>query len=62
MGISLFMILLCDGDGLSVFNMLYSVVKKLVDEFGVIILDSNCEEMMVESVCEYVEKVCSFLV
>ncbi|MAD04373.1 cell division protein ZipA [Pseudoalteromonas shioyasakiensis] len=59
-GISLFMTLPCDGDGLSAFNMLHSAAKKLADEFGATILDSNREEMTVESVREYVEKVRSF--
>lgn len=59
-GVSLFMTLPCDGDGLSAFNMLHSAAKKLADEFGATILDSNREEMTVESVREYVEKVRSF--
>lgn len=59
-GVSLFMTLPCDGDGLSAFNMLHSAAKKLADEFGATILDSNREEMTVDSVREYVEKVRSF--
>ncbi|MDP2635095.1 MULTISPECIES: cell division protein ZipA [unclassified Pseudoalteromonas] len=59
-GISLFMTLPCDGDGLAAFNMLHSAAKKLADEFGATILDSQREEMTVESVREYVEKVRSF--
>lgn len=59
-GVSLFMTLPCDGDGLSAFNMLHSAAKKLADEFGATILDSNREKMTVESVREYVEKVRSF--
>lgn len=59
-GVSLFMTLPCDGDGLAAFNMLHSAAKKLADEFGATILDSSREEMTVESVREYVEKVRSF--
>ncbi|WP_404340502.1 cell division protein ZipA [Pseudoalteromonas mariniglutinosa] len=59
-GISLFMTLPCDGDGLAAFNMLHSAAKKLADEFGAIILDSQREEMTVDSVREYVEKVRRF--
>ncbi|MFY8327282.1 cell division protein ZipA [Pseudoalteromonas sp. ZZD1] len=59
-GISLFMTLPCDGDGLAAFNMLHSAAKKLADEFGATILDSQREEMTVDSVREYVEKVRSF--
>lgn len=59
-GISLFMTLPCDGDGLAAFNMLHSAAKKLADEFGATILDSQRQEMTVDSVREYVEKVRSF--
>jgi cell division protein ZipA len=61
-GISLFMTLPCDGDGLAAFNMLHSAAKKLADEFGATILDSQREEMTVDSVREYVEKVRKFTV
>ena len=61
-GVSLFMTLPCDGDGLAAFNMLHSAAKKLADEFGATILDSQREEMSVDSVREYVEKVRSFSV
>ncbi|NMM39581.1 cell division protein ZipA [Pseudoalteromonas arctica] len=59
-GISLFMTLPCDGDGLAAFNMLHSAAKKLADEFGAVILDSQREEMTVDSVRNYVEKVRRF--
>ena len=59
-GVSLFMTLPCEGDGLSAFNMLHSAAKKLADEFGATILNSSREEMTVDSVREYVEKVRSF--
>ena len=59
-GVSLFMTLPCDGDGLAAFNMLHSAAKKLADEFGATILDSQREEMTVDSVRSYVEKVRSF--
>ena len=58
-GVSLFMTLPCDGDGLSVQHAA-QCSKKLADEFGATILDSNREEMTVESVRGYVEKVRSF--
>ena len=61
-GISLFMTLPCDGDGLAAFNMLHSAAKKLADEFGAAILDSQREEMTVDSVRDYVEKVRRFSV
>ena len=61
-GVSLFMTLPCDGDGLAAFNMLHSAAKKLADEFGATILDSQREEMTVDSVRNYVEKVRSFSV
>ncbi|MGS0496309.1 cell division protein ZipA [Pseudoalteromonas mariniglutinosa] len=61
-GISLFMTLPCDGDGLAAFNMLHSAAKKLADEFGATILDSQREAMTVDSVREYVEKVRRFSV
>ncbi|MGO2012258.1 cell division protein ZipA [Pseudoalteromonas sp.] len=61
-GVSLFMTLPCDGDGLSAFNMLHSAAKKLADEFGATILDTKRQEMSVDSVREYVEKVRSFSV
>lgn len=61
-GVSLFMTLPCDGDGLAAFNMLHSAAKKLADEFGATILDSQREEMTVDSVREYVEKVRRFSV
>lgn len=61
-GVSLFMTLPCDGDGLGAFNMLHSAAKKLADEFGATILDTQRQEMSVDSVREYVEKVRSFSV
>ncbi|AQQ01694.1 cell division protein ZipA [Pseudoalteromonas aliena] len=59
-GVSLFMTLPCDGDGLAAFNMLHSAAKKLADEFGAQILDAEREEMTVERIRQYVEQVRSF--
>jgi cell division protein ZipA len=59
-GVSLFMTLPCDGDGLAAFNMLHSAAKKLADEFGAQILDAEREVMTVERVRQYVEQVRAF--
>ncbi|MEL0640996.1 cell division protein ZipA [Pseudoalteromonas aliena] len=59
-GVSLFMTLPCDGDGLAAFNMLHSAAKKLAVEFGAQILDAEREEMTVERIRQYVEQVRSF--
>ena len=59
-GVSLFMTLPCDGDGLAAFNMLHSAAKKIADEFGAHILDAEREEMSVERVRQYVEQVRAF--
>ncbi|BBN82355.1 hypothetical protein PA25_23400 [Pseudoalteromonas sp. A25] len=59
-GISLFMTLPCDGDGLAAFNMLHGAAKKLADEFGATVLDSNREPLSVNTVRAYVEKVREF--
>jgi cell division protein ZipA len=59
-GVSLFMTLPCEGDGLAAFNMLHSAAKKLADEFGAQILDAEREEMTVERVRHYVEQVRAF--
>ncbi|CAM2943241.1 cell division protein ZipA [Pseudoalteromonas distincta] len=59
-GVSLFMTLPCDGDGLAAFNMLHSAAKKLADEFGAQILDAERNEMTVDRVRQYVEQVRSF--
>lgn len=59
-GVSLFMTLPCDGDGLAAFNMLHSAAKKLADEFGAHILDAEREEMTVERIRLYVEQVRAF--
>ena len=59
-GVSLFMTLPCEGDGLAAFNMLHSAAKKIADEFGAQILDAEREEMTVERVRQYVEQVRAF--
>ncbi|ASM53489.1 cell division protein ZipA [Pseudoalteromonas nigrifaciens] len=59
-GVSLFMTLPCEGDGLAAFNMLHSAAKKLSDEFGAQILDAKREEMTVDRVRQYVEQVRAF--
>ncbi|NOU52493.1 cell division protein ZipA [Pseudoalteromonas sp. JBTF-M23] len=59
-GVSLFMTLPCDGDGLGAFNMLHGAAKKLADEFGATVLDSNREPLSVNTVRAYVEKVREF--
>lgn len=59
-GVSLFMTLPCDGDGLAAFNMLHSAAKKLADEFGADILDAERKEMTVERIRQYVEQVRAF--
>ncbi|WP_338364729.1 cell division protein ZipA [uncultured Pseudoalteromonas sp.] len=59
-GVSLFMTLPCEGDGLAAFNMLHSAAKKIADEFGAQLLDAEREEMTVERVRQYVEQVRAF--
>ncbi|WP_440055236.1 cell division protein ZipA [Pseudoalteromonas sp. T1lg65] len=59
-GVSLFMTLPCEGDNLAAFNMLHSASKKLAEEFGATVLDSNREPLTVEAVRGYVEKVREF--
>lgn len=59
-GVSLFMTLPCEGDGLAAFNMLHSAAKKIADEFGAQILDAEREEMTVDRVRQYVEQVRAF--
>ncbi|MEL0649350.1 cell division protein ZipA [Pseudoalteromonas agarivorans] len=59
-GVSLFMTLPCEGDGLAAFNMLHSAAKKIADEFGAQILDAEREEMSVDRVRQYVEQVRAF--
>ncbi|CAH9049933.1 Cell division protein ZipA [Pseudoalteromonas holothuriae] len=59
-GVSLFMTLPCDGDGLAAFNMLHGAAKKLADEFGATVLDSHREPLSVSTVRAYVEKVREF--
>lgn len=59
-GVSLFMTLPCDGDGLAAFNMLHSAAKKLADEFGADILDAERNKMTVERIRQYVEQVRAF--
>ncbi|MBD1584140.1 cell division protein ZipA [Pseudoalteromonas sp. S16_S37] len=57
-GVSLFMTLPCEGDdGLAAFNMLHGAAKKLADEFGATVLDSQREPLSVNTVRAYVEKV-----
>ncbi|MFC0116352.1 cell division protein ZipA C-terminal FtsZ-binding domain-containing protein [Pseudoalteromonas xiamenensis] len=56
-GVSLFMTLPCEGDSLAAFNMLHSAAKKLAEEFGAEVLDSNREPLSVAMVRTYVEKV-----
>lgn len=56
-GVSLFMTLPCEGDSLAAFNMLHGAAKKLADEFGATVLDSNREPLSVNAVRAYVEKV-----
>lgn len=56
-GVSLFMTLPCDGDGLAAFNMLHSAAKKIADEFDAHILDADRKEMTVERIRQYVEQV-----
>ncbi|MFC3030917.1 cell division protein ZipA [Pseudoalteromonas fenneropenaei] len=56
-GVSLFMTLPCEGDSLAAFNMLHSAAKKLAEEFGAEVLDSNREPLSVATVRTYVEKV-----
>jgi cell division protein ZipA len=57
-GVSLFMTLPCEGDdGLAAFNMLHGAAKKLADEFGATVLDSQREPLTVNTVRAYVEKV-----
>lgn len=56
-GISLFMTLPCEGDSLAAFNMLHSAAKKIAEEFGAEVLDSNREPLSVTTVRSYVEKV-----
>ncbi len=59
-GISLFMTLPCEGDSLAAFNMLHSAAKKISEEFGAEILDSERQPLSVNRVREYVEKVREF--
>jgi cell division protein ZipA len=59
-GVSLFMTLPCEGDGLAAFNMLHSAAKKIADEFGAQILDAERTEMTVDRVRQYVEQVRAF--
>ncbi|MBH0058469.1 cell division protein ZipA [Pseudoalteromonas sp. SWXJZ94C] len=59
-GVSLFMTLPCEGDGLAAFNMLHSAAKKLSDEFGAQILDAERQEMTVDRIRLYVEQVRAF--
>lgn len=56
-GVSLFMTLPCEGDSLAAFNMLHSAAKKIAEEFGAEVLDSNREPLSVATVRSYVEKV-----
>lgn len=56
-GISLFMTLPCEGDSLAAFNMLHSAAKKIAEEFGAKILDSERKELSVDAVRQYVEKI-----
>lgn len=56
-GVSLFMTLPCEGDSLAAFNMLHSAAKKIAEEFGAEVLDSNREPLSVTTVRSYVEKV-----
>lgn len=59
-GVSLFMTLPCEGDSLAAFNMLQSAAKKLADEFGATVLDSERNALSVDTVRAYVEKVRQF--
>ncbi|CCQ09653.1 Cell division protein ZipA [Pseudoalteromonas luteoviolacea B = ATCC 29581] len=61
-GVSLFMTLPCEGDSLAAFNMLHSAAKKLAEEFGAQVLDSNREPLSVSAVRGYVEKVREYAV
>ncbi|MBQ4880345.1 cell division protein ZipA [Pseudoalteromonas luteoviolacea] len=59
-GVSLFMTLPCEGDSMAAFNMLHGAAKKLSDEFGAQVLDSNREPLTVDTIRTYVEKVREF--
>ncbi|KNC68362.1 cell division protein ZipA [Pseudoalteromonas ardens] len=61
-GVSLFMTLPCEGDSMAAFNMLHSAAKKLADEFGASVLDSNREPLTVNTTRAYVEKVREYTV
>lgn len=45
-GVLLFMLLFIEGDLYQVFNMMYNVVCKIVDEFNVQVLDGCCSVLI----------------
>lgn len=59
-GLSLFMTLPCRGEALQNFNMMHNAAKKVAEEFGGQILDSQRSAMTVQTVRHYVEKIREF--
>jgi cell division protein ZipA len=59
-GLSLFMTLPCSGEALANFNMMHNAAKKVSEQFGAQLLDSNRSAMTVQTVRHYVEKIREF--
>ena len=59
-GLSMFMTLPCKGEALANFNMMHNAAKKIGEEFGGQLLDSNRSALTVQTVRHYVEKIREF--
>ncbi|WP_018690858.1 cell division protein ZipA [Algicola sagamiensis] len=59
-GLSLFMTLPCAGDALKNFNLMHNAAKKLAEEFGGTIMDSHHNQLTMQTVRYYVEKIREF--
>ena len=59
-GLSMFMTLPCKGEALANFNMMHNAAKKISEEFGGHLLDSNRSALTVQTVRHYVEKIREF--
>lgn len=59
-GLSMFMTLPCKGEALTNFNMMHNAAKKISEEFGAQLLDSNRSALTVQTVRHYVEKIREF--
>jgi cell division protein ZipA len=59
-GLSLFMMLPIDADPQQVFNMMHNAARKISEEFGCRILDSNKVGLSKQSLQQYVERIREF--